>query len=415
MAVEKTTEKGVEDLYNNDEGFTFVNNKWGLEVDGEEAEQTHFGSRHDWKDPFGDNAEESTETTETEETDQYGEEEPLASSTVTSVEGSEEESEEELPEIDNPIFFIAKQAVEDGLILLGEDETVPEDVDLGFVYNKYKESIRPKAEADILQEVNQRLENAGIRQEHLPLLQAMENGVPQDELYLLSKFQKYATSNPDEVDTSKKLEIIKEWYTARELTDKEIRRQLEAIDINDEVDSEFLDAQQFFGETVNGFAEQQRAEAIERERQTKELQAWNLQVVNNAITKKEVLGEKLTDGQAKELKNYIFQRDRAVDVGDNQRVPMSAYEEFLYRVNNDLEFALRAFKRDIFREKDLAVMKEVANEDADKDFISAYKKVQDRSSSKTSIKKNELGDRTKDSNGNTITRTPTGGTIMEFG
>jgi ribosomal protein S21 len=83
-------------------------------------------------------------------------------------------------------------------------------------------------------------------------------------------------------------------------------------------------------------------------------------------------------------------------------------------VNNDLAYALRAFKRDTFREKDLAVMKEVAAEEANKDFISAYKKVQEKSSSKTSVKRDDTVD-SKDQYGRSIKKTATGGTIIEFG
>ena len=230
---------------------------------------------------------------------------------------------------------------------------------------------------------------------------------------VVNKYQKYASVDPESIESDHKVEIIKEWYANRGLTEKEIKRQLEAIDINDEIDSELQEAQQFFGETVQGFAQQQRQYALQEQQAAEDLQRRNLQIVNQVIDSKEILGEKFTDSQVKELKNYIFQRDRVINVGD-QQVPASAYEEFIYRVNNDLSYALRAFKRDTFREKDLAVMKEVAAEEANKDFINAYKKVQDKSSSKTSVKRDDSID-SKDQYGRSIKKTATGGTIIEFG
>lgn len=401
----KETTNLVKDLYEGDGEFTIYNNSWG------EGDNPQVFGRVGWTDPFAETSDE-----ETEDADENSEE-PLTSSVVTSVEPYEQEetteetADEVLPE--NPVFFLTRQAIADGLIELDEGEDIPEDVDLGFVYNKYVESIRPKAEQAIYEEVNQRLQSAGIKDEHLPLLQAIENGVPVDDLYVVSRYQKYANVSPDDLESGKKIDIIREWYTERGLTDKEIKRQLEAIDINDEVDSELQEAQQFFAQTVQGFAEQQRQIAIQEQRAAEDLQKRNLQIVNQVIETKEVLGDKFTDTQVKELKNYIFQRDRYMNV-NGQQVPASAYEEFIYRINNDLAYALRAFKRDTFREKDLEVMKEVAEEEANKDFINAYKKVQNKNSSKTSLKRDDSVD-AKDQYGRTIRKTSTGGTIMEFG
>ncbi len=397
------------DLYEGEGGFTVHTNKWGEE--GQEGVEPQIYGRAGWVDPF---AEESEEQTNDDSTPEDGKE-ALSSSVVTTVDSYDEPSEDADDSVstDNPIFFMARQAIADGLIELEEGEDIPEDVDLGYVYNKYVDSLRPKAEQAILQEVNQRLQSAGIRDEHIPLLQAIENGVPMDELYVVNKYQKYATADPDSLESDRKVEIIKEWYTERGLSDKEIKRQLEAIDINDEVDSELQEAQTFFSDTVQGFAQQQRQVALQEQQAAEQLQRQNLQLLNQVIETKEVLGDKFTDNQVKELKNYIFQRDRVINVGD-QQVPASAYEEFIYRVNNDLAYAIRAFKRDTFREKDLAVMKEVAAEEANKDFISAYKKVQDKNSSKSSVKRDDSFD-SKDLYGRSVKKTPTGGTILEFG
>jgi hypothetical protein len=409
-----TTDLDNASLYEG-EGFALHTNKWTEETnDGEETPKV-YGR---WTDPF---AEEGGETQP--EDNGPKESEPLTSSVVTSVEGSDEDAykdetdesgDTDEPTTDNPIFFMARQAIADGFIDLEEGEEIPEDVDLGFVYSKYVESIRPKAEQAILQEVNSRLQNAGIKDEHIPILQAIENGVPVEDLYVVSRLQKYATADPDQIDDSKKMEIIKEWYQDRGLNEKEVRRQLEAIELNDEVDSELKDAQKFFADTVDSFAQEQRNYALQEQQATEELQRRNLYLVNQVIETKEVLGEKFTDTQVKELKNYIFQKDRLLNI-DGQQLPVSAYEEFMYRVNNDLAYALRAFKRDTFRDKDLAVMKEIAQEEANKDFISAYKKVQEKSGSKSSVKRDDSTESTKDQYGRIIKKTSTGGTIMEFG
>ena len=408
MEKEKT-DNNLTDLYEGEGGFTVHTNKWGDSEDSKNVSPTIVG-RIGLTDPFSDE-EPSVEGDIAEDAESDEVDDPLSTSVVTSVEAAESSVDEDTT--DNPIFFMAKQAVADGLIVLNDGEDIPKDVDLGFVYNKYVEAVKPKAEQAILQEVNQRLQSAGIRDEHLPLLQAIENGVPIDELYLINKYQKYATIDAESIENDRKIDIIKEWYTERGLSEKEIKRQLEAIDINDEVDSELSEAKQFFNKTVQNFEQQQRQIAIEEQRAAEELQNKNLQILNRVLDTKEVLGDKFTDTQVKELKNFIYQRDRVISVGD-QQFPASAYEEFIYRINNDLEYAIRAFKRDTFREKDLAVMKEAAAEAANADFISAYKKVQDKSSSKSSVKRGDSVE-TKDFYGRSVKKTPTGGTIIEFG
>jgi len=311
--------------------------------------------------------------------------------------------------VDNPVFFLAKQALADGFLPQAD---ISKDITLNDFYESYKESIKPRAEQEILSKVEERLESAGIREEHLILLQAIENGVPPDELSVVSRFQKYSVLDTDQAPEDKKLEVIKEWYTSRNLSPKEIARNLEAISINDEVETEFEEAKSFFGETVKNYADTQRTFAKERQEQIEATQRRNLDFVKSLPIKLEISGEKITPTQAVDLQKSIFDRSKTVKVDGGNKVNMSPYEEFMYNLNNNLEFSLLHFKRALFRDKEVAIQLEEVKEKTNKDFLDAYKTAQDKSSLKGSVKRTSSD--SGNDNGNVIIRTPGGGARYEF-
>src|SRR5690606_38580305 len=133
----------------------------------------------------------------------------------------------------------------DGVVEINE---IGKDISFGDIYENYKTKLEPKVKEQVLSEVQNHLTQAGITDENIIMLQAIQNGVPLDELYVVNRYKKYATVDANEVDTDKKTEVIREWYLTRQLSEKEIKRNLEAIEINDEIDGEFAEAQTFFNE-----------------------------------------------------------------------------------------------------------------------------------------------------------------------
>jgi len=322
-------------------------------------------------------------------------------------EGAEDQpaAEEETEEIDNPAYFIAKQLASEGVVAL---EDIGADISFGDIYENYKTSLEPRVKEQVLADVQNHLTQAGITDDNIIMLQAIQNGVPLDELYVVNRYKKYATVDPDEVDSSKKTEVIKEWYLSRNLSEKEIKRNLEAIEVNDEVDTEFEEARAFFGETVKNYEAQQREISLENLRQNQAIQQRNQQILDKAIKMGDIYGEKITSIQSKEIEADIFQKSIAIQ-GPEGPIPVSPFEEFMYKLNNDLEFQLLQYKIHKYRGKEEQIIKEKVAEETEKDFLNAWKKQQSKSASKSSLKRNETTD-----SGGTVSRTTSGGFRFEI-
>ena len=322
-------------------------------------------------------------------------------------EGAEDQpaAEEETEEIDNPAYFIAKQLASEGVVAL---EDIGADISFGDIYENYKTSLEPRVKEQVLADVQNHLTQAGITDDNIIMLQAIQNGVPLDELYVVNRYKKYSTVDPDEVDSSKKTEVIKEWYVSRNLSEKEIKRNLEAIEVNDEVDTEFEEARAFFGETVKNYEAQQREISLENLRQNQAIQQRNQQILDKAIKMGDIYGEKITSIQSKEIEADIFQKSIAIQ-GPEGPIPVSPFEEFMYKLNNDLEFQLLQYKIHKYRGKEEQIIKEKVAEETEKDFLNAWKKQQSKSASKSSLKRNETTD-----SGGTVSRTTSGGFRFEI-
>ena len=287
-------------------------------------------------------------------------------------------------------------------------EDIGADISFGDIYENYKTSLEPRVKEQVLADVQNHLTQAGITDDNIIMLQAIQNGVPLDELYVVNRYKKYSTVDPDEVDSSKKTEVIKEWYVSRNLSEKEIKRNLEAIEVNDEVDTEFEEARAFFGETVKNYEAQQREISLENLRQNQAIQQRNQQIVDKAIKMGDIYGEKITSIQSKEIEADIFQKSIAIQ-GPEGPIPVSPFEEFMYKLNNDLEFQLLQYKIHKYRGKEEQIIKEKVAEETEKDFLNAWKKQQSKSASKSSLKRNETTD-----SGGTVSRTTSGGFRFEI-
>lgn len=387
MEANKNEEVGVEII-------TQHNNVWDVDF-----EETTKNTGKIWQDPFSDSDEQYSDEEEDDS------DKPLLEKDVeTSVEEeTEKDSDTDEFTTDNPVYFLAKQAVNDGL--LPSDIEIPEDVDLGFIYNTYRDNVKPLVEREVLSEVEKRLSSAGIKEDNITLLQAIENGTPIDEIYEVTKYKKYSSLN-EEVDDSEKKKVIKEWYNKRGLTEKEQQRNLDAIELDDEVDSEFNDAKNFFGSLVEQFDENQLKYTEERRNQELALQQRNQSIINSLSTEFVLGDEKLAKSDAELIINSIYSKQPVQFNG--QVYELSPYEQFYVALNNDFEFSLKVFKDFMLKDKKEAKLKNELKEEAENDWLQAYKKAREKSSSTTSIKRN-----TKTSAPVSKT-TDTGGIYMEI-
>lgn len=384
-------------------------NRWGVNVENDSRSSRHSSIFNDFK--------ESGESSENTEEDNLtpasaGE---LASTTfsenipkttqveeTTSVES--EPSEEESS--DNFAYYVAKQMIEEGALPNFDD--VDKDITFEDIYESYKETASELVMRDVMEKVQASLNTAGVTEENIVLLQAIQNGVPMDELYEVNKYQKYSSLD-DYAEEDKKLEVIKEWYKSRNLSEKEIRRNLDAIELSDEIDSEFSDAKKFFADTIDNYSKAQRQIAMQEMESRKAIQQMNEQILYNAVNQGVLAGEKLTKEQSKQIYKDIYEKSRVYNV-DGEKVYLSPFEEYLYRINNDFEFQLLNYKNFAWRGSEIDVLRARAEEETEKDYLEAFKKAQLKSSSKASIKKNTQTQK----DGYTVYTNETGGRTFEF-
>jgi hypothetical protein len=375
-------------------GVEFISPSWGLNFE----DNAESGQNKIWEDPF-------VEDSKGNEEDSNGvdfvdnQNEPLLEKDVE----IPEENNEDVPSLDNPVFFIAKQAIADGL--LPDDVDIPEDVGIDFLYEKYKEAIVPIAQQRALEEAERKLQSAGIKDEHISLLQAIENDTPIDEIYEITKYKKYASAEIDDED--EKLKIISTWYDKRGLSEKEKKRNLDAITLDDEIDSEFEEARKFFGQVVENFEENQIQILNMKQQQEQEIQRRNSEILHRLTSNYQIGEEKLSKSDAEYVASAIYSKN-PIQIG-NEVYNLSPYEQFYYALNNDFEFSLRVFKEFLLSDKKTERIKSQVRDEVESDWLAAYNKAQKKSSSTTSVKRKEV-----ETKGPKIIPTETGGTYMEF-
>jgi len=279
----------------------------------------------------------------------------------------------------------AQKLKEEGYLNVDE---IPDDIDYPQIYDLYKDSVKERLIQEVQEEVNQNLQVLGINENNISILNALENNIPLDEISEISRFKKYVGLNPADVAEDIKLSVIKDRYQAIGLGDKDLERQITAIESSGEVDEAFQESQQFFKGVVSEFDKTQAALAQEALRRDYEMKQKNQLILDKALKLGELGGSKLTVEQQKDLQKAIYDRNIILDIED-KKFSFSPFEEFLYKFNNDFEFQLTQFRKHLFKEKDEVIAKVKAKQEASNDDWEAVRKAQAAAGQKKSIKKQE--------------------------
>ena len=279
----------------------------------------------------------------------------------------------------------AQKLKEDGYLNV---EEIPDDIDYPQIYDLYKDSVKDRLLQELQTEVNQNLQALGINEQNISILNALENNVPLDEISEISRFKKYSTLNVADVPDETKLSVIRDRYLSIGLRDKDLERQLSAIESSGEVDEAFQESQHYFKGVVTEFDKNQVLLTQELMRRDHEKKQNNQLVLEKALKLGELGDQKLTQDQQKGLQKAIYDRNIILDI-EGQQFSFSPFEEFLYKMNNDFEFQLVQFRKHLFKEKDAAIEKAKAKQEASNDDWDAVRKAQAHSGQKKSVKKGE--------------------------
>ena len=315
---------------------------------------------------------------------QDGVQKPITEKVVGEVVEEGEEGESVVSENIHAIVT-AKKLKEEGWI---DAEDIPEDIDYPQIYELYKNTAKERLLQEVQNEVNQTLTAVGINEHNISILAALENEVPLDEISEISRYKKYTKLNPADTPDDKKLQVIKERFKSIGLGDKDLERQIDAIESSQEIDEAFMESQQYFESAVKEFDKVQTFQAQEALRRDQEIKQRNQAILDKALRLGEIANQKLTADQQKDLQKAIYDRSVVVEI-DNRQFSFSPFEEFLYKMNNDFEFQLSQFKTHLFNDKDIKKIKEIAKREATSDDWDAVRKAQMKAGQKASIKKGE--------------------------
>lgn len=303
------------------------------------------------------------------------------------------DDDEEVPSENIHAVITAKKLKEEGWLNV---EELPEDIDYPQIYELFKDSARERLLQEVQTEVEQQLASAGINEQNLSILSALENGVPLDEVSQVSRFKKYITLKSDDQPEDKKMAVIRERYMSIGLKEKDLERQLTAIEQSGEIDEAFEESQQFFKGVVSEFDKSQILMAQQLRERDLEIKRKNQEILDKAVRQGELGNQKLTAEEQKDLHKSIIDRSVVREV-DGTKYSFSPFEEFLYLMNNDFEFQLLQFKNYKFKNKADVMDKVKRAEVANKDDWDAVRKAQEADKQKRSLKRGNTVDKVEPS------------------
>lgn len=304
-------------------------------------------------------------------------------------EGSEEEEEKSEDEEDdvNVHFYIAKQLANEGA--LPKDFEVFEDVTYFDVVSQYKKKLEDTTLPELVQRAKQKTVEEGFDPELAPYVRAFRNGVDHRLLSEAGVYETFASlkGKPD-VDEDTKLQTIKTAHIhLKQLSEKESERLINFAQENDEFES-------LYDESVNLFdykwKDWRRQEAeLDRQKREEQQQAeiQSKQKIKSILSAGEILGEKISPVQAKEIESALDVADRIVNIQGSQ-YQVSEIQEFLINFYNSEEMKLYAFKKWKYKDQDLEQIKTEVKQEIGDELEKAMRKrvVKD----KKAIRKKEI-------------------------
>lgn len=317
--------------------------------------------------PIGDKEEEINNSDATDTNSEEGLDEPDDQGTDASPDAPETTIEESAEP--NLYYFIQEELKKDGFI--DPEMEFDEKVDGMAVFNAYKESLEKKALPEIQAKAHQALLDDGYDPEDLLFARAIRQGVDHRLLSDVSRYEIYSKLDETTPDESK-AEVISQMYRDRGYSDHDIKKLVSAAQQDEEVDDLFVQSKEYFGQKFNDFkiAETQRA-AAQREQQRLELKKAE-DLITKVTTTYELMGEKLTKIQAKELNDAIRIQSETVEL-DGKQLRATELQKFILDFENDPEFRLYAFKMFKFRNTDKEDLKKEVKKEVESEFLSGYK------------------------------------------
>lgn len=270
--------------------------------------------------------------------------------------------------------------------ILGEDFKLEnENMTVDSVINALREKESKQIEANIDSKYQQLLASAGVNEQNISLLQAIENGTPIDEIYVIDRFKKYSNIDIYEADENFTDKMLQDYYKQRGFLEDEIDDRMLIIDSDDKKrESELEKAKKHFSEKIEIFNEEQSKQTALREEQIQKEKEYNFKILDKALVKGELKNEKLSPMEVEKLKTFF--NDKKIFKIEGKDVELTEFENWYYNLSN-FENLLYLFKIDKFRSLEKEQLKTQITNEENEELRMAMAKIHNRSQGFKSIKK----------------------------
>lgn len=350
----------------------------GAEIDSKEEDESGDEAEVGQTEDSGKKDEKSEEAESDKKEDSEEEED--------NSEGSEDEQE---VETENFAYYLAKQMAVEGN--LDSEFEVKEDITFSEIKNQFTKDNQDRLYTQIIEQVQQQLQQAGVRQETLMYARAIENGMDINQLSLVGMHKKFAdVEGQEDVSEAILRESVKLMHKTRGFSDEEDAALWDAAQATESTEKLVKTATEFHKNKYSDFQkeEKSRNELISQKRIAAQQQEQL--AITKAVQEKVILGQRITDEAASSLMNDIYRKDQTLKI-EGKDYPVSEMQRFLYEMENNPEVKLLAFLTYKYREDVQEMATSAAKAKMEEDFAKSYisKKKATKATKPTKAKKSK--------------------------
>jgi hypothetical protein len=265
----------------------------------------------------------------------------------------EQDGDTEVPQTDD--FFVAAATRLKTSGYLPEDfeldENLSEDEADLKIYEAYVEKLKPEANKELLSEFQKEMQKKGWTEQTLEYASMLQNGVRPEDVAVIQDYRTLSSVDKSKMSDEDKEAYIRQMYKDRGWKDKEIKRSLDALVSDEDINSEVEEASSYFAERDKEHTARQKQIAEQNALQQQKVQQYQQAVISHVFNNKEIGGERLTEDQLDVLEEALYTRNIPVQ-HDGQVYQVSPYEQFQAALNNDFGLKMWAFKKWLFREQE---------------------------------------------------------------
>lgn len=288
----------------------------------------------------------------------------------TKISTTDDDKPLEVPETDDFFKAAALRLKKSGA--LPENFELPENLNEDdadqLIYDAYIENLKPSANQELLGEFQTEMQKRGWTEQTLVYASLLENGVNPNEISQIQDYRTLSSVDITKLGEDDKPEYIRQMYIDRGWNEKEIKRAIDAAEIDDEIDNLATEASTYFGQRSKQYEAEQKKIAQQNQQQKEQIAQYKQAVISEIFNKKNLAGERFTEDQLDIFQDALYERTIPVQ-HEGQIYNLTPYEQFDSALNQDFALRLWAFKKWMFREQEVEQYKAEALREAEEGRI----------------------------------------------